>query len=339
MTDLGNAVKNLLAKKEEENKYYVENYEIDLENKNDSHSILTSLALGSKKVLDVGCGVGYIGRKLKEISNIAVDGIEPDKESYKIVKDIYDNSYNFYIGDNSNQDYIDFCKSSKKYDCIILADLIEHLEKPDELLSILYNKLAKDGKVLVSIPNVAHVDVISNLIDKRFNYNKTGILDSTHLRFWTENSFYEFIDNINEKYGINYNCRLVGKTYAKDNDKNDNFIFDVCGLDIYVFQNIFELKINKEKVAPKKIKKINYYKTINDAYLDLKKTILEKSEDIETLNKKVEDINKRMSEQNKKMEQIKEKCTEQQYELSKVYNSMSWKVTKPLRSIRELFKR
>lgn len=182
MVNLGNAVKNLLAKKEEENKYYVDNYEIDLENKNDSHSILTSLALGSKNVLDVGCGVGYIGKELKEISNITVDGIEPHKESYKIVKD-NDNSFNFYIGDNLNQDYLDFCKSQKKYDCIILADLIEHLEKLDEILSILYKKLAKDGKVLVSIPNVAHVDIISNLIDKRFNYNKTGILDSTHLRY------------------------------------------------------------------------------------------------------------------------------------------------------------
>ena len=331
MANLGNAVKNLLAKKEEENKYYVENYEIDLENKNDSHSILTSLALGSKNVLDVGCGVGYIGRKLKEISNMTVDGIEPDKESYKLAKHIYDNSFNFYIGDNSNQDYLDFCKSSKKYDCIILADLIEHLEKPDELLSILYKKLAKDGKVLVSIPNVAHVDVISNLIDKRFNYNKTGILDSTHLRFWTENSFYEFIDNINEKFGINYSCKLVGKTYAKENDKNDNFVFDVCGLDIYVFQNIFELKTNEEKVVPKKIKKLNYYKTINDTYLNLKQTILEKEKNIDILNKKIEDANK-------KLEQYKKKCEEQQCELSNVYNSMSWKVTKPLRSVRDFLK-
>ena len=99
-----------------------------------------------------------------------------------------------------------------------------------------------------------------------------------------------------------------------------------------MFQNIFELKPNKEKVAPKKIKKVNYYKTINDTYLNLKQTILEKSEDIETLNKKVEDINK-------ELEQYKKKCEEQQLELSNVYNSTSWKVTKPLRSIRKLFKR
>lgn len=90
--------------------------------------------------------------------------------------------------------------------------------------------------------------------------------------------------------------------------------------------------MNKEKVVPKKIKKLNYYKNINDTCLNLKQIILEKEKDIDALNKKVEDANK-------KLEQYKKKCEEQQYELSSVYNSSSWKATKPLRSIRRLFKR
>ena len=65
--------------------------------------------------------------------------------------------------------------------------------------------------------------------------------------------------------------------------------------------------------------------------MNLKQTILEKEKDIDILNKKVEDANK-------KLEQYKKKCEEQQCELSNVYNSMSWKVTKPLRSIRDFLK-
>ena len=197
---IANAEKNTLSKKVKPNNYTINEYSVDLNNPNDSHSIIANHALGSKQILDLGCGVGYIGRAIKERQECTIDGIDIDETALKIAKKYYNKVSLIRLGDKTDQAFQDFLKSSQKYDCIICGDIIEHLENPGYIISILAEKLAKNGKILVSIPNIAHIDIVANLIDGRFNYGETGILDNTHLRFWTESSFYDFIENINEQY-------------------------------------------------------------------------------------------------------------------------------------------
>ena len=71
---------------------------------------------------------------------------------------------------------------------IILADVIEHLHNPEETLARLIPYLKKDGSFLCSIPNLMHMSVISPLLQGRFDYTEAGILDKTHLRFFTLDS-------------------------------------------------------------------------------------------------------------------------------------------------------
>lgn len=304
---IANAEKNTLSKKVKENNYTIDDYVVDINNPNDSHSIIAKHALGSKKILDVGCGVGYIGHVVKEQQSCDIDGIDIDKTALKIAEKYYDQTYLMKIGDETDKTFVDFLKNPKKYDCIICGDIIEHLADPGYIISILVKKLAPNGKILVSIPNVAHIDVIANLIDGRFNYGETGILDNTHLRFWTESSFYDFIENINEHYKTTLSPKLIGKTVVEHPILDTRYFHEICGDEIFTFQNIFELKNEKKPTIPHPHKKNNYHDII--VAIDVKNDLAEAKTEL------------------LKKDQI----------IHNMENSLSWKITKPLRKINALF--
>jgi SAM-dependent methyltransferase len=71
------------------------------------------------------------------------------------------------------------------YGWIVLADVLEHLREPEALLSQCQKLLADDGRLVVSVPNVAHWSVRLSLLFGRFSYTARGILDRSHLRFYT----------------------------------------------------------------------------------------------------------------------------------------------------------
>lgn len=303
---IANAKKNYLSKIENANKYYIENYSVDMNNKNSSHTVMVQEALGSERILDVGCGAGVIGKKIKELQKCCVDGIEVDKVAAALAKKVLDKVYVMPIDDENNKAYQGFMKNSSRYDAIICADIIEHLVDPGKTLFNLSKKLSPNGKILISIPNLSHIDVIAGLIDNRFNYNRVGILDSTHLRFWTENSFYEFIANVNEAFNTTFIPRLITKTTAIDDSVNAGFLEEICGKELYTFQNIFELTLSKQPYTPKLKKYHNYEKLL------------------------------RMGEELKK---LREEVKQKDEIIRGMEESASWKITEPLRKINAKFKK
>lgn len=84
-----------------------------------------------------------------------------------------------------------------KFDYIIFGDVLEHLKYPYSLLEKFKNYLSEKGKFIISLPNVAHACVKSNLLIDNFNYTKYGILDDTHLRFFTYKTIAKEFANIN----------------------------------------------------------------------------------------------------------------------------------------------
>ena len=340
---IGNAKQNLLSKKEEENKYYVNDYKIDLNNDNDSHSIIINNIKNAKRILDVGCGVGYVGKTLKELNEIIVDGIEIEKEARKEANKIYDNVYDFSIEDINCKSYQEFINKNIKYDYIICADIIEHLVNPGLVIYNLSKLLNKNGKLLVSIPNVAHINIISNLIDGNFNYNKTGILDTTHLRFFTKNSFYDFINNINKKYDINLNTKLIGQTFVKEDDNNE-LLYSVIKDDIYVFQNIFELSFEKTEIIDKKSS--NNYNKINEyylKYLDISNELQNKENDYQNIIKEkdilIDNLNEEISKLKKDNKELENKCRDLNTKLDNIYNSKGYKALLKYYKFKNKFRR
>ena len=135
----------------------------------------------SSIVLDVGCSNGNFGKALIENKGCIVDGIEIDKEDARIASTKLRSVYVGFIEDAIKGSFKD-----KKYDFITFLDVIEHLYDPVQTLKSIRKNLDNKGAILFSIPNMAHVSVRLMIMSGRFEYGNTGLLDNTHLHFYTK---------------------------------------------------------------------------------------------------------------------------------------------------------
>jgi len=129
------------------------------------------------RILDVGSADGYLGAILKERGHY-VAAVESDPRLAKKARPIYDHFYQIDV------DSFEF-PEDHEYDLIIFADVLEHLADPAAVLRRCFASLKDDGKIIVSVPNVANFVVRLSLLVGRFDYGDRGILDRTHLRFFT----------------------------------------------------------------------------------------------------------------------------------------------------------
>jgi 2-polyprenyl-3-methyl-5-hydroxy-6-metoxy-1,4-benzoquinol methylase len=134
----------------------------------------------TKLLLDLGCGFGALGAEVSSKYGARCYGIESNPEAESLLSK---NLFKHWIGDVED---FDFNTIDIKFDCIVLADVLEHLVEPWLLLGRVQELLTKDGIVIVSIPNIRNLNVLASLIFKgRWEYRDSGILDRTHLRFFT----------------------------------------------------------------------------------------------------------------------------------------------------------
>ncbi|EKE03679.1 MAG: methyltransferase type 11 [uncultured bacterium] len=147
-----------------------------------------------KTILEVGCGEGNFGYNLKNKLNAEVWGIELNPESAKIAKDKLNNVLHGDINlllPNIPDNY---------FDCIVFNDVLEHLVDPVLTLKNIKSKLSKNGAIISSIPNMRYITVLSDLvINKDWYYTDSGILDSTHLRFFTKKSIIRMFEELDYK--------------------------------------------------------------------------------------------------------------------------------------------
>ena len=136
----------------------------------------------ARKVLDVGCGAGGLGTNLKARQVVEVHGVELAEQAAEHARNHLDKVWNSTIEAALPE------LPDGYYDCIVIADVLEHLLDPWTVLAELKKKLLADGKLIASIPNIQNWDVLSDLIQGRWDYKSEGILDRTHLRFFTRNS-------------------------------------------------------------------------------------------------------------------------------------------------------
>lgn len=129
-------------------------------------------------VLDVGCSNGNFAEVLKAIKNCTVDGVEPDagdaRTASKKMRKVYNSTLETALKDDK----------LPKYDHIIFMDVIEHIVDPVNTLKSLKPVLKKDGSVIFSIPNMAHMSTRLMLLKGGFEYGEGGLLDKTHLHFY-----------------------------------------------------------------------------------------------------------------------------------------------------------
>lgn len=167
-----------------ENKY---DTSITLEDNSSLTYMLKNIEFGST-VLEFGPATGYMTKYLKEELQCRVYIVEIDRDAFE--------QSSAYAQDGicgSAEDKA-WCEKFQniRFDYITFADVLEHLVNPWQVLEWSVKLLKKaTGKVLVSIPNIGHNAVLVDLLNNKFEYRRTGIMDNTHLRFFTHDSVVE----------------------------------------------------------------------------------------------------------------------------------------------------
>ncbi len=143
---------------------------------------IVQVVLDGTRLLDVGAGNGVLARLLKHVGrDVVLDAVEPDP----IARTIAEPHYRSIFGG----DLAAFIEASSQgeelYDFIVLADVVEHIANPRPMLEQLKPLLSPEGRIILSTPNIAFAAVRIALLNGRFDYVDSGILERTHLRFYT----------------------------------------------------------------------------------------------------------------------------------------------------------
>jgi len=149
---------------------------------------LMSWVKDGSHVLEFGTATGYMTRYLSQVKGCRVTGFEYSPEAAELAAAYCEQ---IIVGDIEDASLWDQLSSS--YDAIMLGDVLEHLRDPASVMVRCHNLLSQNGRLIISVPNIAHWTIRWDLLWGKFNYTETGLLDNTHVHFFTEQSFREMI--------------------------------------------------------------------------------------------------------------------------------------------------
>lgn len=142
------------------------------------------------RVLDLGAGSGALGRYLVEERQCKVAGLTLSQQEAQCLHPHY---HPVVV---ANLEQVDLASQFPgRFDVVVCADVLEHLSDPKRVLDQLAGLLEQHGQVLISVPNVAYAGLIAELLAGDFRYRPEGLLDATHLRFFTQRSLLRFLSD------------------------------------------------------------------------------------------------------------------------------------------------
>jgi SAM-dependent methyltransferase len=140
--------------------------------------VLSSLIPRGSRVLDVGCGTGSVSAHVAANTGAQIVGVEPDPTRAARAR-----ARGFDVHAELLTEAL--VRRLGLFDVVMFADVLEHLPDPLALLRVATTVLVPGGGIVASVPNVAHWSVRTDLLRGRFQYRETGIMDATHLRWFT----------------------------------------------------------------------------------------------------------------------------------------------------------
>lgn len=190
-----------------------------------------------KRILDVGCAAGELGFALKQAGAIEVVGVEYSPEAAELARQKLDR---VYVGDVQS---LDLPIDVSGFDYILFGDVLEHTVDPWAVLASYGGHLKPGGRVVASIPNIRFYSVIVRLIFNRWGYRESGILDKTHLRFFTLPTIKEMleragyrIERVENKYRLFEDQSRIGRVGALANRLFCRFVAPLPWRHFFTFQ-------------------------------------------------------------------------------------------------------
>jgi 2-polyprenyl-3-methyl-5-hydroxy-6-metoxy-1,4-benzoquinol methylase/Skp family chaperone for outer membrane proteins len=153
-------------------------HEID-PNGGSAAAVLARMVEPGQRVLELGTGPGTVTRIL-HAKGCKVTGVEMDPDTLATCAPFCERTLQANLEDPLWASPL----AGETFDAIICADVLEHLRDPRPLLNQLHGFLKPGGSVLMSLPNASHLTVVASLLGGRFPYQKNGLLDHTHLKFY-----------------------------------------------------------------------------------------------------------------------------------------------------------
>lgn len=191
----------------------------------------------SINVLDVGCALGTNGQFLLENKIAAtVYGIEYDK---KMASEAEKCNTKVFYGDLNDENFRNnILNESPLFDYIIFGDILEHLYEPAKVLSDLKTRLSKTGKIIISLPNIAHIELFIQVYLKgTWPQNNRGIFDKTHIRWFTKKDCFKMVENCNLKM-VKYERNLRARDAIGSKFDWKYKLLKLINMDLVTFQHI-----------------------------------------------------------------------------------------------------
>ncbi len=317
---------------------------VDL-NGNTCHTKIIKMVGFEKEVLDIGCATGYIARALKENFHCRVTGIDIDQYAARKAAKFCER---IVIGDIENMDFQKELKG-KKFDVVIFGDVLEHLRDPWHVLEMVRLIIKDKGYVVASIPNIRYFSIIAELLEGNFEYRQLGLLDKTHLRFFTKKSIMQLFNETG--YEIrSWNRQIVmpkDSEHKVDLDKFPRSLISYFGNEeeIFTYQYIIKAIPIRDGQASKKSVQEFEISTIQE----LTDTIAENDNQIKHMEQKIAEndnqikhMEQKIAENDNQIKHMEQKIAEKNNQIKAMYNSWSWRIgrvaTRPLGAIINLDK-
>ena len=171
---------------------YPYDFDLRLDDPVSTHALQFQLIPERSRVLDIGCHTGILGEALRQRKECHVIGVDNDDNALAIASGRLNSVHRVDLERRGwSATLLDGGLSN--FDIILFGDVIEHTRQPFAILEEARTLLKTHGWIIVSLPNVANLRVRLNLLFGKFDYAESGILDKTHLRFFTLKSARELV--------------------------------------------------------------------------------------------------------------------------------------------------
>jgi 2-polyprenyl-3-methyl-5-hydroxy-6-metoxy-1,4-benzoquinol methylase len=162
--------------------------EVNPDDENNSHSLILRMVGFNKRVLEAGCSSGHVSKALKarecRVVGVEIDPIAAESAKQWLERIVVGNLEDVEVWDQLDGEF---------FDVIVFGDVLEHLRDPLAALRKSLQYLQPGGTVVVSVPNIAHADIKIALLNGEFPYADSGLLDRTHVHFFTKETLLDLL--------------------------------------------------------------------------------------------------------------------------------------------------